>query len=70
MLVSELTVIYIYILFIEEYHAVCGPCDIYIPHPAAANSARNSAKKRNKREITEKKWIGAEGETIHLNPGK
>ena len=34
-----------------------------------AGSARNSAKKRGKKERTKKKRIGAEGEIIHPNPG-
>ena len=41
----------------------------HIPHPNTAESARITAKKRDKKERTEKKRIRIEGETIHHNPG-
>ena len=34
-----------------------------------AGSARNNAKKGDKRERKKKKWAGAEGEIIHPNTG-
>ena len=46
--------VYIFYLFIR-----------HIPYPTTAGSARNNAKKRDKRERTKKKWIGAQGKTIY-----
>ena len=41
----------------------------HISYPNNTESECSSAKKRGKKERMKKKWIGAEGETIHPNPG-
>ena len=41
----------------------------HIPYPNIPGSARNNAKKGDKKERTKKKRIWVEGETIHHNAG-